>query len=153
MEKFLKKLLVEGYDFLIVAAAGNEENKEYVEDDTAFYGYKSALNLSPEDKSKVKTIKGGTDVQYASFFTCIRDRIVADHIIKVGAIKIVNVMGKLSTMFATCDFSCPGESIDVFAPGEGILSCIPWTETVDKETKCNKRFFNVGNWKCLCLCL
>ncbi len=126
MEVFLKKKLDEvkddeKKDFVIVQAAGNTNNDNFVADgdiehDTNHdirYGYRKArngdTNILHED---INAVNG-------YYLSAITDEEVNSHIIVVGACK-----NSGNNNYELCDFSNVGDRVDVIAPGYDIYSTI-----------------------------
>lgn len=123
MERFLQKLILQGYDFVIVVAAGNEENVFYCIDDTSIYGYKE---WEDEDIEKNR-ICGHVLAYYNHFLNAIELPEVKARIITVGAVQL-RAGGNTdadSLRYACTAFSNVGTRVDVCAPGLDILSTIP----------------------------
>lgn len=109
IEGILIQLLNSGYDFLIVTAAGNENNQYYIETSDNNY-------IIDESKSESNK-KNNIDAKYGGALNAIEDIRLKDRIIVVGAI---DKDSKYT------DYSNIGERVDVCAPGDGILSTIPY---------------------------
>jgi len=116
MEAHLKTLLDQGYDFVIVQAAGNTRNDEFIKcnDPNHKYGY-HVYEPNVDDASKKES--GGTVAQYRYFMCNIKDSVVNDHIIVVGA------SGHYTNSYT--NFTNLGDRVDVYAPGANILSLAP----------------------------
>lgn len=111
-ELFLKKCFQAGYDFLIVRAAGNENQAPWTACEVSEehpYGYKMD-NTATDD-----TVY---DAQY-DVLGAIEDETVKSHILIVGA------AANGVTHYTTAYFSTVGERVDVYAPGVDILSDLP----------------------------
>lgn len=126
----LKKYLADGYDFLIVKAAGNEYDKLYIKDNDAEYGYISMDELDDEYEDKHPFIAlnfrtADVDAQY-DIFSGITDEELKSRIIVVGSVRQKKEKIKISK------FSNRGDRVDVVAPGENIHSTIP-TDTNGKK--------------------
>lgn len=115
---FLNKLLMQGYDFNIVAAGGNVENLSYKLDANATYGY-SEWDSSLDPLSS--RLSGGALAYYNSYLNAITLPAVKSRIITVGSIKNASIPGDIQYNYS--DFSNVGDRIDVVAPGEDIYSC------------------------------
>ena len=114
----LKNLILAGYDFLIVQAAGNGNNNKYVEDAKAKYGFSQ---IDDEEKYAGKQIYVGGNLAYYTFYlAAIEDEIVKNRIIVVGATENQVVNGK--NKYVTTVFSNRGKRVDIYAPGKAILS-------------------------------
>lgn len=99
LESFLLKYIEAGEEFLIIKSAGNDSNKEY---------------------NKEKVYYAENDL-----FGSISNEQVAQRIIMVGAAKYNAEYG----YYQITDFSNRGDRVDVYAPGEAILSDIPSNAT------------------------
>lgn len=104
---FLRKLVNRGYDYVIVAAAGNVNNLQYIQDSKQTYGYRDA-------KSGETGISGGALAEYNSFLNNISE--VRSRIIVVGAYGL----GKNSVS----SYSNIGTRVDIAAPGDNIYSSV-----------------------------
>lgn len=93
---FFKRMIQNGYDFVIVSAAGNDSNNNTGHLESK---YSSWLNIIDKDK-----------------FPSVYSRIIV-----VGSCRLGN---DGEDMFVMSDFSNAGERVDVFAPGEQIFSTI-----------------------------
>lgn len=136
LEKFLERLLEKEYEFLIVKAAGNTNEEqflkvEYDENDieNTKYGYvpyktdkdsdeyKKYSYLYPTDDNELMTrlAQGNCDAQY-DIFSGINSSKIKNRIIVVGAVENKgNNQFKLSEWFSVC-----GSRVDILAPGKGI---------------------------------
>lgn len=117
--EFLHKLELAGYDFLIVAAAGNANDLFYCADKNDLYGY--------HDYDKIRdnlqdVIQGGVLAYNNNFLNAIELESVKSRIITVGSIGYTYFPQK---KYVYSKFSNIGERVDVCAPGEKILSTIP----------------------------
>ena len=121
MERFLKKCIEQGYEFVITKSAGNtagcgwkecEASKEFP------YGY-----MQTEGTSEPCDVQ--FDVLGAIKNTKVRDRIV------VGATRRVPFSLSKDTRYEIAEFSNIGA--DVYAPGDRILSTIPGNEVDYKD--------------------
>ncbi len=108
---FLQKLINKGYDFVIVAAAGNVNNLKYKKSMFATYGY--VQSDDPSDES------GGALAYYNSYLNAITLNDVKKRIITVGSIGLNS-----SSRYTYSNFSNIGDRVDIVAPGENIDSCI-----------------------------
>lgn len=95
----MTKLLSDGFDFLFVQAAGNEDGE-----DAKYNGWFCALYA-------------GMDISYASSRYTAQDLI--DHTIIVASADNDN----RENGYAISDFSCVGNRVDIAAPGRDIYSC------------------------------
>lgn len=114
MEQYLKKCIVQGYDFMIVKSAGNTAGYAWKKCEPAQdspYGYKQTSGKSEP-----------CDVKF-DVLGAITDKSVKEHIIIVGATERSwkSLFGNVQYNIA--DFSNQGA--DVYAPGKKILSAIP----------------------------
>ncbi len=116
MTSFLNKFIDEGYDFLIVASAGNNNGyyyKKVKESDEHEYG----IEISSEKKwgfKKCENIDAGNDI-----LSNITDEDLKSRIILVGA----DV--QYENGYALSYFSSTGSRVDVLAPGENVYSTLP----------------------------
>lgn len=124
---FIKKLLNKGFDFVIVQAAGNASNLEYVADESTDFGYRR-----PGDQDTNKQNTNWIDATFSGFFTGISDLQVKNRIIVVGAIKNegytfdwFGLTERIFKGYSISKFSQVGSRVDVVAPGEEISSTIP----------------------------
>jgi len=108
---FLSDLLEQRYEFLIVTSAGNNNNIEYIVDDSVEFGFRVSDRAFDFLRN---TVSGNVDARYNSFFNAITDEEIRDRIIVVGSI---------CTQFRESDFS--NRNPDIFAPGERIFSTLP----------------------------
>lgn len=119
LRSFLKKYIDAGYDFLIVKAAGNESNTEWVKTDVSDeypYGYKRTGNSLSESQN--------VDAKY-DIFSGIEDTdgtSVKDHIIVVGSTKL-DLNSDASATYNISTMSETGDRVDVYAPGDNIYTC------------------------------
>lgn len=120
MSGFLKRMLDQNYDFLIVSSAGNESGTTYVKwgsDSGDKYGYKKIIELGSND----------CYAEYGNLFNAITDETLKDHIIVVGAaeceLKIEGITN-WGKKYKRAYFSNIGERVDVMAPGVSITSCV-----------------------------
>lgn len=114
LDNFLTKLINNGYDFVIIVAAGNDNNRFYIADPscTQTYGYREAKLNEQNSLTSFSTI----DAKYSSIFAGIPLSSKAyDRIIVVGAIKNSNP-------FTLASFSNIGARVDVVAPGNGVTT-------------------------------
>lgn len=119
---FLDKLILQGYDFVIVAAAGNVESLKYCASESETYGFKT---YDPATDSNY--ISGNALAYYNSYLNAIDLESVKSRIITVGAVGhsvITTGNGKI-TSYYYANFSNTGSRVDVCAPGVDIVSTIP----------------------------
>ena len=144
IDDFLGALIDQGYDFLIVTAAGNANNQlfyKYTFDNQGIpeEHYVSVAAYHRTDKpskyypSVDITITYGApnsnatiscnevDAEFSNVFTCSRDGRVRDRVIVVGA--IAEPTGN-PRVYNLTDFSNTGSGVDILAPGDAILSCM-----------------------------
>ena len=98
----LYSLLARGYDFVLVAAAGNGTATDHMSIDTIFASYFAAIN---EDNCVT-----GPEVSYED---------IVNRIIVVGAAREEG-----DNSYMQCKFSNAGERVDICAPGEAIYSTV-----------------------------
>lgn len=116
MEKFLNKLVIKGYDFIIVNSAGNDENKNFIADDSR-YGY-----------SEVKTLenaqRGNVLAENSNMFSWMTSPLLRDRIIVVGALdRDIYYSGEAKVInYRYAEFSNVGNRVDICAPGTEIVS-------------------------------
>lgn len=111
-DKFLTKLINSGYDFTIVAAAGNDNGKYYIADPSKTYGYRLATNAESAGLTPYNNI----DAQYGSILTGIPTTSKAyKRIIVAGAIQN-------GSSYSLGSFSNVGNRVDVVAPGQAITT-------------------------------
>lgn len=113
-EQFFSKCLKQGYDFLLVHGAGNDNGYNWVTcemSDEHPYGYRTNGNTTDNDIPDYR-------VEY-DVFAAIENEEVEPHILIVGAAE--NDMGN----YRIANFNNSGEQIDVYAPGVDILSDLP----------------------------
>lgn len=122
----LNSLLTNGHDFLIVTSAGNTNNDHIYKDNDLDFGYGQKKILDKIDILDIfSSGEGKANSIYDSFFNAIYPdfltdknindicRKVSEHIIVVGSIDKNNIIS---------DYSDLGENVDIYAPGENILS-------------------------------
>ena len=128
MTSFLRKLVEKGYDFLLVVAAGNENNLKFVEDSTELYGYRW-------DESATNYLSGDVLAKYSSIFAGIDNPMLMKRIIVVGGIENDQVYsaGVAEPWYEYAEYSNIGERVDVCAPGTDIASTVYNSSVEDKE--------------------
>lgn len=124
--KRLSKLIIQGYDFLIVNSAGNGNNAQYVINPDSSYGY-DLYDASKPKHGQLTRITGNPDARYHYYLSFIDDPIVESRILVVGAVKN-NGAGN----FELASFSNPGTRVDTYAPGVNILSTVPKNVVADQ---------------------
>ena len=117
MEEFLKKLVISGYDFIIVCAAGNDNCAKYIYDENNehndnYYNFKKCT-----DDNNSAVYVTNMDARYSYFLNAIDNDMIQNRIIVVGS-------RKTGTKYSL--FSNVGDRVDVCAPGENILSTVPY---------------------------
>ncbi|MDE6531611.1 MAG: S8 family serine peptidase, partial [Lachnospiraceae bacterium] len=141
---FLVRLINKGYDFLIVASAGNTnddqfykytfENEEISEERyVSVADYRRSNNRVNDYPSVDTSITYGAlnshatiscnevDAKYSTVFSYSRDIRVQNRVIVVGAIeKPTGITGT----YNVANFSNTGSRVDILAPGDAILSCV-----------------------------
>ncbi len=134
MEEFLGQLLENGYDFLIVVAAGNGNDKTYYRCnpiDKYIAGYISAGDVNIEiakDERAVDNLgiklevsfnaSGNVEAKYNNVFAYISDKSPCyDHILCVGSVDYDKY-----GVYPISDFSNGGGRVDIYAPGYCIYS-------------------------------
>ncbi|MDE6017118.1 MAG: S8 family serine peptidase [Acetatifactor sp.] len=120
LEEYLKKLVMAGYDFLIVTSAGNTEDKEFVEDSMSRYGYRR-YDSNKDNADDI--LSGKVLALYDCPLTAIKDPCIKNRIIVVGAVGHSITDGTVTYNYAS--FSNVGNRVDVCAPGVDILSTVP----------------------------
>lgn len=112
--EFLCKLYQQGYDFVIVTAAGNGNNIKYsVSPDL------SGMYLVDNKGKRIREIEARNNSEYNS----IMDPYLMSRIIVVASTR-PEKPGMLNDVLVS-GFNCVGERVDVYAPGEDILSTVP----------------------------
>ncbi|MDE6744914.1 MAG: S8 family serine peptidase, partial [Lachnospiraceae bacterium] len=134
MEEFLSKLLDNGYDFLIVTAAGNGNNLTYyncVSTNTYIAGYITAGDAERERAKGEEVVKdlgiewgvsfnasGNVEAIYNNVFAYISDKSPCyDHILCVGSVDY-----ERNGNYPISSFSNGGERVEIYAPGRYIYS-------------------------------
>ncbi|MBP5555870.1 MAG: S8 family serine peptidase [Lachnospiraceae bacterium] len=118
LAKNLENLILSGYDFLIVNAAGNYSNKDL---DSKYEVTTNASNAAYHITEQ--------DALYGYYANGITDAypIVKSRIIVVGAAEImVDNSGNVS--YGVTNYSGRGNRVDVYAPGSNIYSTVPYEE-------------------------
>ena len=114
----LKKLIDNGHDFLICAAAGNTSNQKFYADEASYYGYYLHSGRIPPCRFWLKKSESIlSDAQWASCFSKITDDEIKSRIIVVGSVGLDQ-----NSAMRYSSFSGIGERVDVVAPGEDIYS-------------------------------
>lgn len=124
LEDFLMKLVLKGYDFVIVNSAGNEEDLYFIENPQSTYGYTKVVD-HPESVANVE--HGNTLARYSSIFTGMTGGILEKRIIVVGAVDKFSYsnFGDRVITFQYADFSNVGDRVDICAPGTEIVAPVP----------------------------
>ena len=136
----LESLLEEGYDFLIVTAAGNANGDRFYRTTSATGGYVSLrqYNSASSNYAYVNTsvtygvLGSGADIQTSGYtqascnsvFNYISEESICyDHIICVGSYEgmTYNSQGQLIEHMSS--YACRGPRVDILAPGVDIYSC------------------------------
>ncbi|MDE6530867.1 MAG: S8 family serine peptidase, partial [Lachnospiraceae bacterium] len=135
MEEFLSKLLDNGYDFLIVAAAGNDNNDTYYRcistNNVYIGGYITVGDAEKEiakDERVVETLgielavsfnaSGNVNAKYNSILNYISNTSPCyDHILCVGSVDYDR-----NGNYPISDFSNGGDRVNIYAPGRYIYS-------------------------------
>lgn len=118
LEEYLNKLVIAGYDFVIVNSAGNLEDTKFIPDNSEAYGYR----VMEEKDNAEEACSGGVDAYYNNALSAIKDENLKKRIIVVGAISHFEWSNSASYRYA--GFSNTGERVDVSAPGKDILSTV-----------------------------
>ena len=131
--EFFHKMLLAGYDFVIVSAAGNFEDVVLVgieggDPSEHPYGYRICNEQIDAGKQRYS---GGILAKYNSIPNAIDDEYVARRIIVVGAVKHSWDTDTSSVSYAYASFSSVGDRVDVCAPGVEILSTVPAFDNVE----------------------
>lgn len=98
LASYLQSMINIGYDFVIVNSAGNESYKQY--------------RTSEEDVFSVSSV----DARYNTLYSAISPQKYPDVYNKII------VVGSVNENYMISNFSCVGNRVDVFAPGEKIYS-------------------------------
>ena len=119
IEKFLNRLLDREYDFIIVQAAGNDNDDLFVwndlEDEYHCIGDVDEIEIKLLDENaKI----GDVNAKYSSFFAYSNE--LKERVIVVGSYGKYNNRNSL----IVSEFSNVGDRVDVIAPGEQIHSTI-----------------------------
>lgn len=117
--EFLNKLILQGYDFVIVTSAGNTEDKEFVRDEEIDIKYR---RYNSDIDSKKDIVSGNVDAFYDDELTAITVPSVKNRIVVVGA--ITHSVSNDRTEYEYAAFSNVGNRVDVCAPGDEILSTV-----------------------------
>lgn len=135
MEEFLGQLLDNGYDFLIVAAAGNGNDKTYYRcistNDVYLGGYitesdadrERKINQNAESELKIEidtraNASGNVEAKYNNVFAYISNESPCyAHILCVGSVDYDKY-----GVYPISDFSNGGERVEIYAPGYCIYS-------------------------------
>lgn len=154
LEEYLENLLNQGYDFLIVQAAGNNNELQYLKieydgkNEETKYGYvpynknkksetyKKYYQFYPENQEEInkKLTQGNCDAQY-DIFSGIKSEEIKDRILVVGAVENEgNNKIKLSDWYSVC-----GERVDILAPGTAIQTLDP-DDSLTKSDKYGTSF-------------
>ncbi|MBQ8260961.1 MAG: S8 family serine peptidase [Lachnospiraceae bacterium] len=134
---YLDKLLENGYDFLIVCAAGNTNGDSFYRcsEDVSSFGYITVgkynefniAHLINVDTSTVYTAASMNMVvqaRYNSVFNNIESDLECyNHIICVGALDYPTGYPRGDVSYRITNFSCVGDRVDILAPGVDIYSC------------------------------
>jgi Mg-chelatase subunit ChlD len=131
LENALKRLILNGKEFVICAASGNGNSYkwgdppcEYFKDDKEPFGYRDY-----DHRTLWESIKGSywwhgewgdVESKWGSALTVMEDESVKSRIIVVGALNYKTV--KKETRYEMAEFSNVGERVDVVAPGQEIYS-------------------------------
>lgn len=121
---FLDKLILQGYDFVIVTAAGNVNYEElaYYVSESSLYGYEEWSEGSTEER-----LSGDALAYYNSYLNAIELESVKARIITVGAVDhtTTGTGTNRTTTYNYASFSNIGSRVDVCAPGVDVVSTIP----------------------------
>ncbi len=108
IDNFLQRMLSRGYDFVIVVAAGNGNDKFFVQDNSE-YGYRRVSKDFPGAEG------GDVLAEYSHYLSAAVK--TKSRIIVVGAYKKEDAENYQYTQL-----SCVGERVDIVAPGEKIYT-------------------------------
>ena len=111
----LKNLILNGYDFLIINAAGNSSNKYYKPSLGSYDGYEECAISDPDG-----TYLQYADAKYSYYANAIEDEMVKSRVIVVGS--AMHELDNGSTKYYIADSSGRGPRVDVYAPGQDIYS-------------------------------
>ena len=128
LSKRLKKLIIQGYDFLFIVAAGNGNGMKFVKDPNGKYEY-SVFDSDNPDHSGLTSVIGNPDPKYSFHLTAIEDDVIKSRVIVVGAVG--HSMNGFKAEYNIAGFSQEGSRVDAYAPGENILSTVPDTGFCD----------------------
>lgn len=117
VEKYLSVLIDNPNvpEFIIVTAAGNENNDYFIHDSKGYHKSESFIDDITADKGNILA-------KYASPYNNIESRKIKDKIIVVGAVENKTKNGVES--YSLCEFSNIGNRVDVVAPGKDIESTV-----------------------------
>ncbi len=116
MDSFLQRLVLRGYDFVIVVAAGNTNNYAYIKDGTKPYGYRI---FDDKTDNIAEREQGGAQAIYNNFLSYAHQS--KNRIIVVGAYGNVKADDDI---YCYTSFSCIGDRVDIAAPGRKIYSTV-----------------------------
>lgn len=137
MDKFLIKLLDKGYDFLIVMAAGNENDKVYYKNPDSYAGYVEVSTYGKADNPKEEYPNVDTSVTYGAENSSATEKVndvdakynycyqfseewrIKSRVVCVGAVKQPDSEGN----YEVAKSSNVGKRVDILAPGAEIYSC------------------------------
>lgn len=128
MVSAFRQILMGGYDFLICQAAGNSNDGKYIKNPDPNSGYAYVKYDSKVHGPHVTTENQGADARYNFWDTNISDESVSSHIMIVGSV------GYSSSKYTISGFSNPGTVVDVYAPGENILSTVNMLDATPYQT-------------------
>lgn len=112
----LKRLLDDGYEFVIVIAAGNQNITKCWKDSSDLIGYGYTTDSSAPFKGK--TVYTGAEAKYAHYLCTVEDKALRDRIIVVGAMEKDE-----NGDYRSRSDSNTGDRVDIMAPGTDIFSC------------------------------
>ena len=111
----LENIIDNGYEFVICAAAGNENTTSAYRIFNGYFSYGDKKLLGKLDLFGIFDKKPSyVDASFAYFFSSVDNKKVSDRIIVVGAI---------DSRGEYCNFACVG-NVDIAASGEDIFSCV-----------------------------